>query len=69
VVWRQRSQRATSVVWLCLAEAGSWLGGQLTTQAVPPDEHPWVERTGTTARYRRLRDAVRARYRADETAE
>jgi glycine/D-amino acid oxidase-like deaminating enzyme len=46
-----------------LAEAGSWLGGQLTTQAVPPDEHPWVERTGTTARYRWLRDAVRARYR------
>jgi NADPH-dependent 2,4-dienoyl-CoA reductase/sulfur reductase-like enzyme len=24
-----------------LTEAGSWLGGQLTSQAVPPDEHPW----------------------------
>ena len=32
-----------------LTEAGSWLGGQLTSQAVPPDEHPWVESTGITA--------------------
>jgi NADPH-dependent 2,4-dienoyl-CoA reductase/sulfur reductase-like enzyme len=46
-----------------LTEAGSWLGGQLTSQAVPPDEHPWVEHTGTTARYRQLREAVRARYK------
>ena len=34
-----------------------------SSQAVPPDEHPWVESTGTTARYRRLRDAVRTRYK------
>jgi NADPH-dependent 2,4-dienoyl-CoA reductase/sulfur reductase-like enzyme len=33
-----------------VTEAGSQLGGQLTSQAVPPDEHPWVEGTGTTAR-------------------
>jgi NADPH-dependent 2,4-dienoyl-CoA reductase/sulfur reductase-like enzyme len=46
-----------------LTEAGSWLGGRLTSQAVPPDEHPWVESTGTTARYRKLRDAVRTRYK------
>ena len=46
-----------------LTEAGSWLGGQLTSQAVPPDEHPWVESTGITARYRQLRDAVRTRYK------
>jgi flavin-dependent dehydrogenase len=46
-----------------LTEPGTWLGGQLTSQAVPPDEHPWVETTGTTARYRQLRDAVRRRYR------
>ena len=43
-----------------LTEAGSWLGGQPAMTAVPPDEHPWVEGTGTTARYRELRDAVRA---------
>jgi hypothetical protein len=56
-----------------LTEAGGWLGGQLTSQAVPPDEHPWVERTGTTGRYRRLREAVRTRFkqtrRLTETAQ
>ena len=55
-----------------LTEAGSRVGGQLTSQAVPPDEHPWVEITGTTASYRQLRDAVRTRYqqtrRLTETA-
>ena len=38
-----------------LTEAGSRVGGQLTSQAVPPDEHLWVEITGTTVRYRQLR--------------
>jgi FAD dependent oxidoreductase len=47
-----------------LVHEGPWLGGQLTSQAVPPDEHPWIERFGCTARYRRLRDAIRAHYRA-----
>src|SRR3954466_10068606 len=47
-----------------LAEETSWLGGQLTSQAVPLDEHPWIERFGCTARYRRLRDGIRAYYRA-----
>ena len=46
-----------------LTEEGPWLGGQLTSQAVPLDEHPWVERFGVTARYRRLRDGIRAYYR------
>jgi hypothetical protein len=46
-----------------LTESGDRIGGQLTSQAVPPDEHPWVETTGTTARYRQLREAVRTRYR------
>ncbi len=46
-----------------MTEAGSWLGGQLTSQAVPPDEHPWVESIGITASYRRLREAVRTRYK------
>jgi hypothetical protein len=46
-----------------VTEAGRWLGGQLTSQAVPLDEHPWVERFGVTARYRRLRDGIRAYYR------
>ena len=46
-----------------MTEAGDRVGGQLTSQAVPPDEHPWVEATGATATYRKLRDAVRTRYR------
>ncbi|MCP3798396.1 FAD-dependent oxidoreductase [Allokutzneria sp. A3M-2-11 16] len=48
-----------------LTEPTGWLGGQLTAQAVPPDEHPWVEHMGVTASYRRMRSLVRARYRAD----
>ncbi|SFP08080.1 FAD dependent oxidoreductase [Amycolatopsis arida] len=48
-----------------LTEATGWLGGQLTTQAVPPDENPWVETIGSTASYRLLRSRVRDRYRAD----
>jgi hypothetical protein len=55
------AERGADVV---LVEENSWLGGQLTSQAVPLDEHPWVERFGCTARYRRLRDGIRAHYRA-----
>lgn len=43
--------------------AGGGLGGQLTSQAVPPDEHAWVEQLGVTASYRALRDGIRAYYR------
>ncbi|MCI0397710.1 MAG: FAD-dependent oxidoreductase [Chloroflexi bacterium] len=46
-----------------LTEADDWIGGQLTAQAVPPDEHPWIESMGCTASYRRLRDAIRDYYR------
>jgi hypothetical protein len=46
-----------------LAEEFDWLGGQLTTQAVPPDEHPWIERTGANESYRQLRRVIRDRYR------
>ena len=47
-----------------LTEETDWVGGQLTAQAVPPDEHPWIERFGCTASYRALRDGIRAHYRA-----
>ena len=40
-----------------------WLGGQATSQGVPPDEHPWIESTGATATYREFRHRIRARYR------
>lgn len=46
-----------------LTEETPWLGGQLTSQGVPFDEHPWIEQFGCTASYRRLRDEVRAYYR------
>ncbi len=46
-----------------LSEETDWVGGQLTAQAVPPDEHPWIESTGCTASYRRLREEIRRYYR------
>lgn len=46
-----------------LTEETDWLGGQLTAQAVPPDEHEWIEFTGCTRSYRCLRDGIRRYYR------
>jgi hypothetical protein len=46
-----------------LTEECDWIGGQLTSQAVPPDEHGWIERFGCTANYRRFRNGVRDYYR------
>lgn len=46
-----------------LTETTDWIGGQLTSQAVPPDEHPWIESFGCTRSYRDFRDAVRQYYR------
>ena len=46
-----------------LTEETDWIGGQLTAQAVPPDEHPWIESAGCTASYRRLREEIRSYYR------
>lgn len=46
-----------------LTEETDWIGGQLTAQAVPPDEHPWIEEFGCTASYRAYRNAVRQYYR------
>lgn len=46
-----------------LTEETDWIGGQLTNQAVPPDEHKYIETTGCTATYRAYRNKVRAWYR------
>jgi hypothetical protein len=46
-----------------MTEPTDWIGGQLTSQAVPPDEHPWIEQFGGNASYHRLRDGIRAYYR------
>ncbi len=46
-----------------LTEETDWIGGQLTQQAVPPDEHPWIEQFGATRSYREFRYRVRDYYR------
>jgi len=47
-----------------LTEPTRWLGGQLTSQGVPPDEHRWIEQFGCTRRYREFRNGVRGFYRS-----
>lgn len=46
-----------------MTEETLWIGGQLTSQAVPPDEHPWIESFGCTRSYREFRNGVRQYYR------
>jgi hypothetical protein len=46
-----------------MTEPTDWVGGQLTQQAVPPDEHPWIERFGANASYAALRRGIRDYYR------
>lgn len=45
-----------------MTEETDWIGGQLTAQAVPPDEHRWIETHGATALYQDFRKAVRRYY-------
>jgi len=47
-----------------MTEAGDWIGGQITSQGVPPDEHPWIEQFGCTASYREFRARVRQYYQS-----
>ncbi|MBN9410433.1 MAG: FAD-dependent oxidoreductase [Burkholderiales bacterium] len=46
-----------------LVEELGWLGGQLTAQGVPPDEHPWIEHLHASQSYAQLRHAIRDYYR------
>jgi len=46
-----------------MTEETDWLGGQLTSQAVPPDEHAAIETCGCTRSYREFRRRVREYYR------
>ena len=45
-----------------LTEESDWVGGQLTSQGVPPDEHGWIEEFGATGLYRKYRRLVREQY-------
>jgi len=47
-----------------LTEETDWMGGQITQQGVPPDEHPWIETHGATQLYRDFRNAVRDYYKS-----
>ncbi len=46
-----------------MTEEYDWIGGQLTAQGVPFDEHHWMEKFGCTHTYRQLRDYLREYYR------
>lgn len=46
-----------------LTEETDWIGGQISQQGVPPDEHRWIETTGATQTYRDFRNAIRNYYR------
>ena len=45
-----------------LTEETDWIGGQLTAQAVPPDENQWIETFGGTRSYLNFRQQVRDYY-------
>ncbi len=45
-----------------LTEPTDWLGGQVSQQAVPPDEHQWIETFGRTTTYAKYRTLIREYY-------
>ena len=46
-----------------MTEETDWIGGQITQQAVPPDENKWIETFGGTRSYQQLRTGIRDFYR------
>ncbi|MCH9723816.1 MAG: FAD-dependent oxidoreductase [Planctomycetes bacterium] len=46
-----------------LTEPTDWIGGQISQQAVPPDEHKWIETFGRTKSYAQLRSLIRNYYK------
>jgi hypothetical protein len=53
---------AKSGLTVILTEETDWIGGQITQQGVPPDEHRWIETHGATQMYRDFRTLVRQYY-------
>jgi hypothetical protein len=53
----------TAGLKVLMTEETTWIGGQLTSQGVPPDEHPWIEEFGCTRTYREFRNRARQYYR------
>ena len=54
---KKASQLGKKVV---LIEKTKWIGGQFTNQAVPPDEHPFIEEFGATQSYMAFREDIRS---------
>jgi glycine/D-amino acid oxidase-like deaminating enzyme len=52
-------------LFVIMTEETEWIGGQLTSQGVPPDEHQWIETHGATRLYR---DYYRRNYPLTEEA-
>lgn len=48
-----------------VTEETDWIGGQLTQQGVPPDEHQWIESHGATRSYLHFRKALRQYYQSN----
>lgn len=48
-----------------LTEETEWIGGQLSQQGVPPDEHKWIETHGATQLYHDFRNYIREYYKAN----
>jgi len=46
-----------------LTEPTTWIGGQVSQQGVPPDEHQWIESFGRSKSYARFRNLIRRYYR------
>jgi hypothetical protein len=46
-----------------MTEPTDWIGGQVSQQAVPPDEHQWIEEAGRPASYARYRTLIREYYK------
>lgn len=46
-----------------MTEETDWIGGQVSQQGVPPDEHSWIETHGAPASYRDYRNRVRDYYK------
>ena len=46
-----------------VTEETAWIGGQATTQGVPLDEHPWIEKFGAPDSYMQFRGRIRDYYR------
>lgn len=55
-------QAASAGCKVVLTAEFDWIGGQLTSQGVPPDEHPLIEHGGASRSYLAMRAALRRHY-------